>query len=96
MYYIYITTNLHRTVLYIGVTNNIIRRLSEHELKIDSACFTAKYNAFYCIYFEQYDDIYTALCREKTLKGWRREKKIALIETVNPAWRFLNKEIISN
>ena len=94
MYCIYITTNRHRTVLYTGISNNLPRRLAEHEQQLKPDCFTSKYRAWHCIYFEQYDDIDTALNREKEIKGWRRAKKIALIEAFNPSWRFLNGEIL--
>jgi putative endonuclease len=88
-YYVYIMTNTSRT-LYIGVTNNLIRRIQEHrDGQIPG--FTRRYNIHKLVYFEQGDDINSALFREKQLKKWRREKKIALIESVNPEWRDLSE-----
>ena len=88
-YYIYIITNLHKTVLYTGVTNNLERRLMEHRQgKADS--FTSKYKAYHLLYYEEFMDIRMAIAREKEIKGWRREKKEKLIATTNPNWDFLS------
>ena len=87
-YYVYILSNSSRT-LYIGVTDNLIRRVNEHKKgKIQG--FTSKYNIKYLVYYEKGDDINTAIYREKQLKGWLREKKIALIESINPDWHDLS------
>lgn len=87
-YYVYILTNWSHTVLYIGVTNDLPRRLSEHRSgAVDG--FTKKYRADRLVYFEQTNDVSAAIAREKQLKAWRREKKNALVETVNPQWREL-------
>jgi putative endonuclease len=83
-YYVYIATNRSRT-LYIGVTNNLQRRHSEHVSGRSN--FTAKYNIDRIVYYETYMDIHQAIAREKQIKGWRRSKKEALIESVNPNWR---------
>jgi putative endonuclease len=87
-YYVYIMTNKSRT-LYTGVTNHLERRVAEHKEKIVPG-FTSKYNITKLIYFEITEDVYAALTREKQIKGWLREKKIALIESVNPQWRDLS------
>ncbi|MCG3148074.1 MAG: hypothetical protein PCFJNLEI_01516 [Verrucomicrobiae bacterium] len=76
-------------VLYIGVTNDLTRRLFEHQQKL-IAGFTAKYNVNRLVYFESFGDVREAIAREKQLKGWRREKKIALIEHENPTWQDLS------
>ena len=83
-YYVYIATNRNRT-LYTGVTNNLQRRHSEHVG--GQSNFTAKYNIDRIVYYETYMDIHQAIAREKQIKGWRRSKKEALIESVNPNWK---------
>ena len=76
-------TNPSRSVLYVGVTNNLARRVFEHQHKsIDG--FTKKYNVICLIYFETTEDITAAIAREKTIKGWKRSKKEALIDSLNP------------
>ena len=88
-YYAYILTNADRhTVLYIGVTNSLERRASEHSLGLGSA-FARQYNAHKLIYFEAYRDPRSAIAREKQLKRWSRAKKEALIARRNPEWRHL-------
>ena len=89
-YYVYIMTNSSRT-LYIGVINNLLRRIIEHK-KGEIKGFTSKYNISILVYYEKGDDVYAAIFREKQLKGWRREKKIALIESFNPDWHDLSKD----
>ena len=86
-YYVYILTNRSGT-LYVGVTNNLERRIQEHKNKIMEG-FTQRYNIDRLIYFEDTDDINAALAREKQIKGWRREKKIMLIKSFNPEWKDL-------
>ena len=76
-------------VLYIGVTNDLARRVSEHQRKAVPG-FTAKYRVSRLVYFESFTQVRDAIAREKQLKGWRREKKIALIEKANSAWRDLS------
>ena len=88
MYYVYIITNKENKVLYTGVTNNLERRIYEHKNKIIIG-FTSKYNVNKLVYFEGTNDVNEAICREKEIKGWRRSKKIALIESVNPTWNEL-------
>jgi len=94
-YYVYILTNINRQVLYIGVTNDIARRIFEHEedAKGDKKTFAGKYNCIYLLYYERYQFVNYAIAREKELKGWTREKKDALIRTMNPELRFLNDEV---
>jgi len=88
-YYVYILTNVSRT-LYVGVTNNLERRVYEHKHKV-IAGFTRKYNLTMLIYLEATSDVRAALTREKQIKGWTRDKKIALIEEQNPMWQDLSK-----
>lgn len=91
-YFVYIVTNAAKTVLYIGVTNNLRTRLYQHkqDATTDKLHFTGKYNVYFLIYWERFDNINDAIRREKQLKGWRRSKKEALINEFNPEWRFLN------
>lgn len=88
-YYVYIMTNKSRT-LYIGVTNNLRKRVFEHKHHLVKG-FTNKYNITKLIYYEITNDIEAAIIREKQIKGWLRKKKIALIESVNPEWKDLSK-----
>jgi putative endonuclease len=87
-YYVYFLSNEART-LYIGVTNNLERRLYEHKNKLTRS-FTKKYNLTKLVYYETYTDIRNAISREKQLKGWLRIKKITLIEEDNPGWDDLS------
>jgi putative endonuclease len=89
-YYVYILTNRSNT-LYIGVTNNLERRVLEHRSKIIPG-FTQKYNISILVYFEVFNDIHKAIQREKELKGWKRIKKINLIESRNPFWIDLSQD----
>jgi putative endonuclease len=86
-------TNRSNRVLYTGVTNNIARRVYEHKNELIEG-FTKKYNASKLIYLEVFDDIENAIMREKEIKGWRRSKKTALIESKNPQWKDLGKELL--
>lgn len=83
-YYTYILTNKYRTTFYIGVTNDLQRRVYEHINKTNTSCFTAKYNVIELVYYEQSIYINNAITREKDLKGWKKDKKVALIKTINP------------
>ena len=91
-YYVYIMTNKHNTVLYTGVTNNLLRRVQEHKQGIGSA-FTRKYNVHKLVYFEAGDSIHAAIAREKQIKAGSRQKKIDLINSMNPEWKDLYDEI---
>jgi putative endonuclease len=88
LYYVYILTNAHNTVLYTGVTNDLERRCSEHKKKIIKG-FTQKYNVDKLIYFEIFDMIEDAIAREKQIKGYSRTKKIALVDQFNIEWKGL-------
>ena len=93
-YYIYILTNRSGT-LYVGVTNDLERRIYEHKNKLLPG-FTSKYNVTRLAHFEETSDVESAIAREKQIKGWRREKKVALIESSNPQWRDLSLEWYSS
>ena len=88
LYYVYILTNAHNTVLYTGVTNDLERRCSEHKKKIIKG-FTQKYNVDKLIYFEIFDMIEDAIAWEKQIKGYSRTKKIALVDQFNIEWKGL-------
>lgn len=91
IYYVYILTNPSKSVLYIGVTNNLRRRLAEHsENKGRPQTFAGRYFCYNLIYFEEHNDINRAIEREKEIKKWRREKKLILISAFNKEWHFLN------
>ncbi len=91
-YYVYITTNITKTVLYTGMTNDLPKRLDRHTVAENPKAFTAKYNANRLLYYERYHDVRQAIAREKEIKGWRREKKIRLIESTNPYCKILNED----
>ena len=93
-FYVYILTNKAKTVLYTGVTNNLRRRLEEHNEKLNPNSFTAKYNLNYLIYYEKYGWIQQAIAREKEIKLLRRELKLELIKEFNPNMEFLNKRFL--
>ena len=87
-YYVYILTNWNHDVMYIGVTNNLVRRLYEHQNKLVDG-FTKKYNVDKLVYYEITTDIRAAIERERQLKKWRHEKKNNLVESMNPKWDAL-------
>jgi len=89
-YCVYILTNKSGT-LYVGVTNDLERRMSEHKGAL-VAGFTKKYKVNRLMYYETFNDVDAAIYREKQIKGWRREKKIALIEAENPTWKDLSED----
>lgn len=91
-YYIYMLTNKTNKVLYTGITNNLERRLFEHRSGTIPG-FTKKYNLTKLVYYESSSDVKAAIAREKQIKGWLREKKKALIETINPEWKDLASEL---
>jgi len=90
-YYVYLLTNWNNRVMYVGVTNDLERRISEHRFKVVPG-FTQKYNVHKLVYYETYSDVTVAICREKEIKGWRREKKNRLVETENPKWNDLTAD----
>ncbi len=87
-YYVYILTNQRCTVLYTGVTNNLKRRLGEHQ-QGDGNGFATRYKANRLVYYETFEDVHSAIGREKQIKSWPRLRKIELVDTVNPEWRNL-------
>ena len=93
-YFVYIVTNPSKTVLYIGVTNDLPTRLLQHyENKGRQKTFAGRYFCYNLIYWERFDYIDHAIEREKELKKWNRQKKERLINSLNPEWRFLNEEV---
>ena len=90
-YYVYINTNIRHTVLYTGVTNNLLNRNNQHKEKNSKISFTAKYNVDKLVYYEFFEDVSYAISREKQIKNLLRRKKIDLINTINPEWKDLAK-----
>ena len=90
MYFVYILANWDDSVLYIGVTGNLPRRLYEHRNGLVDG-FTKKYNVHKLVYFEHTNDVYGAISREKQLKKWSRSKKNTLISSMNPSWSDLSE-----
>jgi putative endonuclease len=86
-YYVYILANAHKNVLYTGVTNNLLRRLWQH--RSSSSGFTARYNCFRLVFYEVFQDSYYAIAREEQIKAGSRQRKIGLIEAMNPEWQDL-------
>ena len=90
-YFVYITTNPKRTTYYIGITNDLAVRLQQHlENCGDKNTFAGRYYCYRLVYFERFTNPTHAIEREKQLKGWRRDKKEALIKSLNPDFKFLN------
>ncbi len=89
--YVYILTNCGRTVLYTGVTNDIIRRVWQHRHPT-RPCFTARYNVTRLVWYETNDDPLAAIAREKQIKAGSRQDKVGLIEAINPTWRDLSED----
>lgn len=90
-YFVYIVSNKHNTVVYIGVTSDLERRVYEHKQKVNKG-FTSKYNCNKLVWFEEFNDINEAISREKQLKNWKRDWKNKLIEQANSDWLDLSKE----
>jgi len=88
-YYVYLLTNWNNKVMYVGMTNNLERRLFEHKNKMVDG-FTKKYNVNKLVYFEETSDVHVAIAREKEIKKWRREKKNNLVISMNPEWKDLS------
>ncbi|MBQ8881440.1 MAG: GIY-YIG nuclease family protein [Oscillospiraceae bacterium] len=93
-YYVYILTNTHKTVLYTGITNDLIRRVYEHKHHLDRKSFTAQYNVENLVYYEVTTNPEAAIAREKQIKGWNRARKDKLIESKNPNWIDLYETIV--
>ena len=85
-YYVYILSNKYCTVLYVGVTNDLVRRIYEHKNHLVKDSFTSKYNVTKLVYFEETSDVNVAIEREKQIKSWNRERKTDLIMKNNPKW----------
>ena len=88
IYYVYIMANFSRSVLYIGVTNNIRLRVLQHKSN-EGSIFTSKYRCYYLLHFEEYFQVVAAIAREKQLKNWQRNWKDTLIKKENPELRDL-------
>lgn len=93
MYYVYIITNKYNDVFYVGISNNLIRRIFEHRNKLIDG-FSKKYNLSKLVYFEIADSPQTAIFREKQIKNWHRDWKIDQIDLANPEWKDLYNEIL--
>jgi len=91
-YYVYIMTNSRNTVLYVGVTNDLIRRVYEHKEKLANG-FTGKYNVVKLVYYEILEDIQNAILREKQIKAGSRQKKVQLVNSMNREWHDLYGEL---
>ncbi len=95
-YYVYIVTNKNKTDLYTGISNDLTRRLEEHEMAsipFNYKSFAGHYNTYFLLHYEIFENVMDAIAREKEIKGWRRSKKEDLINTHNPQWKFLNDEL---
>ena len=93
-YYVYILSSSTNVTIYTGVTNDLIRRVYEHRHEADPHSFTAQYKVHKLVYFEETPDVRVALEREKQIKSWKRAKKNALVETLNPTWQDLYPELL--
>ena len=92
-YYVYILASGRNGTLYVGVTNDLPKRIYEHKSNLIEG-FTEKYNVHILAYYEVYDDVLEAIMREKQMKKWNRKWKIRLIEEMNPEWKDLYEEIV--
>lgn len=88
-YYVYIITNRYNTVFYVGMTNNLLRRISEHQRGVYPDSFSKRYNIHKLVYYEVTVDVYSAISREKQIKGWMRYRKVDLIMSMNPSLKEL-------
>ena len=97
-YYVYIITNKYRSTFYIGMTNDLPRRLNEHSENIKNGIktFASKYNLEFLVYYEKFTWVQHAIAKEKEIKGWRREKKLDLIRSFNENFEFLNERFVKN
>ena len=95
-YYVYIITNKYRSTYYIGMTNNLKNRLTQHIENIENGTktYASKYQLQYLVYYEKYTWVQQAIAREKELKGWRRQKKLDLIRSYNSTFEFLNEQFL--
>jgi len=90
-YYVYILANRRYGVMYVGLTNDLLRRMMQHRAKVVPG-FTKEYGVVRLVYFEEYASITEARARERSLKRWRRAWKLALVDKLNPEWRDLTEE----
>ena len=95
LYFVYILASKRNGTLYIGMTNNLLKRVDQHKQNMVEG-FTKKYSVHQLVYFEQYRDVYAAIGREKQLKKWNRQWKLELIEKENPQWRDLFEELVAS
>ena len=93
-YYVYILSNYLNTVVYTGITRDLIRRVYEHKNKLDPNSFTAKYDVHKLVYYESTSDVDSAIQREKQIKSWNRKRKNKLVESKNPSWEDLYNTIL--
>ena len=93
-YYVYIMANSTNSSIYIGVTNNLPRRIYEHKNSLDTHSFTSRYKISKLVYYEYTGDIRSAIEREKQLKGWNRARKNKIITEKNPDWKDLYQDIL--
>ena len=93
-YYVYILSNRLNTVIYTGVTRNLVRRVYEHKHHLDPDSFTAKYDVTKLVYYESTSDVKAAIEREKQIKGWNRKRKNKLVESRNPSWAELYDTVL--
>jgi putative endonuclease len=93
--WVYILSNKHRNVTYIGVTNDLIKRVDEHKAKIDKKSYTARYNCTDLIYYEHFGRIDEAIAREKQLKNWHKDWKINLVKAKNPDLKNLHDDFLN-
>ena len=92
-YFVYIMASNRNGTLYVGVTNDLVRRVFEHKQKVNKA-FTSKYDVTKLVYYEQTSDIHEAITREKRIKSWKRRWKLGLIEAMNPDWDDLFETLL--
>lgn len=85
---------MSNSVLYTGVTSDLVKRIYQHKNNFDTDSFSARYNVHKLVYYETTDDVYTAISREKQIKSWKRAKKTELINSMNPEWKDLYNDII--
>ena len=88
-YYVYLLSNTTNSTVYVGVTNNLLKRVYEHKNKLDPNSFTARYHIHKLVYYETTSDVYSAIEREKQIKSWSRSRKNQLVDSINPRWEDL-------
>ena len=93
-YYVYILSNVTHTVVYTGITRDLVRRVYEHRHHLDKGSFTDKYDVTQLVYYEHTTDVRAAIEREKQIKSWNRARKNRLVETMNPQWQDLWETIM--